>query len=122
VVCAAESGTWCSHWLYPFLLHGLYDCGSLLLEPSDFPDVPDEPNLADLNALGPILALLLLLASNGLVELIWGGRIVYGLRKGGEVDKQRRHAPHAVGVASRCGKELLAVACETMSRMFRVVD
>ncbi|WP_442511333.1 PrsW family glutamic-type intramembrane protease [Novipirellula sp. SH528] len=65
----------------PCLLHGLYDFGAFVLEVCEFPDIPDEPNLADLKPLVAILAPMLLISSVGLVELIWGGRIVYGLRK-----------------------------------------
>lgn len=64
----------------PGLLHGLYDFGAFVLEASEFPDLPDDPGLADLKPLGPILATMLLTTAVGLVELIWSGRIVYDLR------------------------------------------
>lgn len=65
----------------PCLLHGLYDFGAFVLEASEFPDLPDEPTITDLKPLGAILAPILLLFSVGMVELIWGGRIMFGLRK-----------------------------------------
>lgn len=73
----------------PCLLHGLYDFGAFMIEQSEFPDLPDEPTMADLKPLGPIFATMLMVTLVGLVELIWAGAILYGLRQGSSAAKLR---------------------------------
>lgn len=65
----------------PFLLHGLYDTAAFLIEYSEFPELPDEPTLADLKPLVWIFCPIVLVTLVGLVELTWAGIIIYRLAK-----------------------------------------
>lgn len=65
----------------PLLLHGLYGFASFLFEVTEFPVLPEEPSDADWKLLVPPVATMVLVTAVGLVELIWGGCMVYPLRR-----------------------------------------
>ena len=65
----------------PLLLHGCYDFGAFLFEVTEFPELPEKPGFTDLKPLGTVFVTILLVSSVVIIELIWGVRIVWELRK-----------------------------------------